>query len=334
LGVKSKILKIAKWILAVALIAFGFLFAATALYDFLVGTYSLGIAGLILSVLLLSAGLLVLGKLERLREAKKLFGGGPYSRNRDLRAPYLIGGLLFSIIILASLGITRGVVVPIFLAFYFLGFPLGSWYVLSGPAARIIFVKFISSKRVNGYLSIVLRERRQLPEYFLTSYGATPSIWTRFAQVVFFSFALTAALLPFVVALNTANQVIAEGLFVLVGIAVLAIPSLVYVVLWVYEDSGLRSYDSAKAMMRVPASEAVSLVTRVVGIGAFLRFVQVITSSSAQASGLALAIAFLLLSPILLVVTIYHHKLQPKIVTKFRETKIARDAQVTITFKP
>src|SRR5207248_1792169 len=60
------------------------------------------------------------------------------------------------------------------------------------------------------------------------------------------------------------------------------------------------------------------------------RLVEVITVSPVQASALALAISFILLSPILLVVTIFHHKLEPKIVSRLRESGIAESAEVTL----
>jgi len=123
-------------------------------------------------------------------------------------------------------------------------------------------------------------------------------------------------------------------LFVIVGIPVLAIPSLMCVVLWTYEDSGLRSYDTNSTLISVPGSKGQSLITSFVGIGAFARLLEVITSNAVQASGLAIAISIILLSPILLVVTIFHHKLEPKIVLRLREGKMAGKGVAGIIPKP
>ena len=321
---------IARWVIGITILVFAFLFAGVGIADLVLANYALGLVGLFFFAILLPVGLWVIGRPRRLRVlAKGVSAGEPYSRGRDFRVPYVVGGFLFAIILLLTLAI-GGIGVAIILAAYFLGFPLGSWYFLSGPTAKLVFVRIIKSERVNRLISRVLRKDRELPRFFFAEYEAKPSIWLRFLRVVVFSFALTAALLPFVVTLNTASQIADEGLFVIIGIPILAIPSLMYVILWIYEDSGLRSFDSNSTLISVPGSKAQSLITSFVGIGAFLRLVEVVTSNAVQASALALAISFILLSPILLVVTIFHHKLEPKIVSMLRESRIAESAAVAM----
>jgi len=85
--------------------------------------------------------------------------------------------------------------------------------------------------------------------------------------------------------------------FAVVAIIALSVPSLVYVVEWVYEDSGLRSYDSAGTNMDAPGSTLVSLMTVVVGISAFLRLVEQLGGNSLTDIRYAIGPVLSLLSP-------------------------------------
>jgi hypothetical protein len=150
--------------------------------------------------------------------------------------------------------------------------------------------------------------------------------------VVIFNYALAAALVSFT-NVGPQTQIVAGGEFIVLGIVALAIPSLGYAVMWVYEDSGLRYYDAEKTIISVPISKGVDLVTGVVGIGTFLHFVNLISNNPVQASSIVFALSFILLSPILLAVTIFHHKMEPRMIMSFRESQIAQAAEITIVTK-
>ena len=69
-----------------------------------------------------------------------------------------------------------------------------------------------------------------------------------------------------------------------------------------------------------------------VGIGAFLRLVNhQLGGDSIGAAAVVLLLLINLLSPFLLVVTIFHHKLEPKILENLRDSGIAENAGVTLT---
>ena len=110
-----------------------------------------------------------------------------------------------------------------------------------------------------------------------------------------------------------------------------SLPSLLYAVLWVYEDSGLRYYDSAGAIVDVPITRFVDFVTGIVGLTTIFRFLQLITGGLFQASSIGFGIVFSLVSPILLAVTVFHHKMEAAIVKDLRESKIVPEKHVTIT---
>ena len=141
-------------------------------------------------------------------------------------------------------------------------------------------------------------------------------------------------ILPDITSLTISNQIVAGGLFILIGIAVLAIPGLAYVVLWIYTDSGLRIYSQNDTIVDVPASKVIDLITGFASIRTFFAVIEKLGGGLGIATALALVISFFLLSPILLVVTIFHHKLQDDLLTKLRSSHIAENAQIAIKPNP
>src|SRR5207249_4195490 len=211
-------------------------------------------------------------------------------------------------------------------------FPLGTWRLFTNRLARLVFLKIVKGEGFHHFLGVLFRKERQVPTFFFASVAKRPIIWRRVLRVVIFSYALSAAVISFT-NIGPQTQIAAGGEFIVLGIIVLVIPSLVYAILWVYEDSGLRYYDSRKALVSVPISKTVDLVTGVVGIGTFVRFIELISNSAVQASSITLALSFVLLSPILLAVTIFHHKMEPRMVTSLRESQVAQTAQITVVLQ-
>jgi hypothetical protein len=323
-----RILAILRKIVGAVLVLLSSLFLLVSLFAFVVGAIPAGLFGLTLSAGMLWTGLWCLQRPSVIRLHSRIFTGGPYLRGRDLRIPYLVGAIPFVILCLLFLvlGSIAGAVFSIVFVFLF---PLGTWRLLTNRLARFVFLKVVRSERLRHFLTVLSRKEEQVPTYFFASVTRRPIIWRRFLRVAIFSLALSAAVISYT-NIGPQTQITATGEVALLGIIVLALPSLVYAVLWVYEDSGLRYYDSTGAMVSVPISRSVDLVTGLVGIGTFIRFVQLISANAIQASANAFALLFFLLSPILLAVTIFHHKMEPQMITNLRESGVAPIAQITI----
>jgi hypothetical protein len=330
MGKKEKVIIVVKWFVALVLFVLALFFAGVGILDFQRGSAAGGFVGIVFFAILLFGALWIVGKPRKLRGfTAKFFVGGPYSHGQDLRTQYVVGGALFALFLFgfAYLG---GAGVTIFAAIYFLAFPLASWFYLSSPIAKLVFAKLVKNERANQYIARMLRQDYTHPRFFFAQYTGKPNVWRRFSQTVIFSFALTAFLLPYLVFLSPSNQILAGGVFIIVGVVSVAIPSLMLVIVWVYEDSGLRYYDSSTATVNIPTAKAQGLLTGLVGIGAFFRLVYVIGGSSFEASAIAVALSFFLLTPTLLIVTIFHHKLEDQVVTKLRAYHLAENAEVRI----
>jgi hypothetical protein len=291
---------------------------------------------LFLSIIPLVLAVRALGRWKRvgtfLRHPSK---GGPYSKGRDLRRHYVSGGTLFALLMIGFLsrGLPGLMTAPL-VALYFLGFPLLTWRYLSVPIARFTISYVVQGKLVNRLLSIISRSERKVPRVFFAEQVFTASVGWRFFQVILLCFSLSSVILPNITSLTVSNQIAAGGFFIIIGIAVLAIPGLAYVILWLYTDSGLRIYAQNDEVVEIPASKIINLITGFAGIGTFLSVIEKLGGGLGVATAIAFVISFFLLSPILLVVTIFHHRLQDNLLTKLRSSRIAEKAQIAIKPDP
>src|SRR6267143_4687270 len=90
-----------------ALIFFGALFLLVTIIPFAQGNPSAGITGLVISAVFLWAGSWILERPRKIITLTNcIFKGGPYLQGRDLRIPYLLGTIPFSIffLVLIALG--------------------------------------------------------------------------------------------------------------------------------------------------------------------------------------------------------------------------------------
>ncbi len=323
--VLSRLRKVGGW----ALIGFGSLFLLITIIPFVQGNFPAGIAGLALSTLFLWPGTWLLQRPKRwIALSDRILKGGPYLQGRDLRVPYLLGTIPFSIFLLVVIAL-GSVITAIFAITVFFIIPLMTWYLLTGWAAKWVLQKFIQNPDFHNVLTRFDKSHRQASECFFDNVTRFPSIWRRFFRVAIFSLALPAAIVSLTnVTYGTAFN--AFGEFLLLVVVVFSLPSLLYTVLWVYEDSGLRYYDASGAIVDVPISKFVDLVTGIVGLTTIIRFLQLITGSLFQASAYGIGLSFTLVSPILLAVTIFQHRMEGTIVRNLRGSNIVPQKHITI----
>jgi len=326
----KKVLRVLQQVAGGALIFFGALFLLVTIIPFAQGNLSAGITGLVISAVFLWAGSWILRRPRKVIALTNwIFKGGPYLQGRDLRIPYLLGTIPFSIFLLLLIAL-GSLIAAIFYIFVFFIIPLLTWYLLTGRMAKLGLSKFIQNPGFHNLLTRFVKSHRRASECFFDNVTRPPPIWRRFIRVAIFSLALSAGIVSLTNASPT-TEFSALSEFLLLVVFIFSLPSLLYAVLWVYEDSGLRYYDSAGAIVDVPITRFVDFVTGIVGLTTIFRFLQLITGGLFQASSIGFGIVFTLLSPILLAVTVFHHKMEAAIVKDLRESKIVPEKHVTIT---
>lgn len=324
--VLSRLRQVGGW----ALIIVGSLFLLVTIIPFVQGNLPAGIAGLVISAALLWPGTWLLQRPKGvIALTVRILKGGPYLQGRDLRIPYLLGTIPFSIFLLVVIAL-GSVLTAFFAIIVFFIIPLMTWYPLTGWAAKWVLLKFIRNPNFHNLLTRFVKSHRQASECFFDNVTRSPSIWRRFLRVAIFSLALPAAIIS-LTNVSPASEFNAFGEFLLLVVVVFSLPSLLYTVLWVYEDSGLRYYDATGAIVDVPITKLVDLVTGIVGFTTIIRFLQLITGNLFQASSIGIGLSFTLVSPILLAVTIFQHRMEGAIVRNLRGSKIVPQKHITIT---
>src|SRR2546426_3994814 len=324
--VLSRLRQVGGW----ALIIVGSLFLLVTIIPFVQGNLPAGIAGLVISAALLWPGTWLLQRPKGvIALTVRILKGGPYLQGRDLRIPYLLGTIPFSIFLLVVIALAS-VLTAFFAIIVFFISPLMTWSPLTGWAAKWVLLKFIRNPNFHNLLTRFVKSHRQASECFFDNVTRSPSIWRRFLRVAIFSLALPAAIIS-LTNVSPASEFNAFGEFLLLVVVVFSLPSLLYTVLWVYEDSGLRYYDATGAIVDVPITKLVDLVTGIVGFTTIIRFLQLITGNLFQASSIGIGLSFTLVSPILLAVTIFQHRMEGAIVRNLRGSKIVPQKHITIT---
>ncbi len=330
MNIAKKVLSVLRQVAGWALVVLGALFLLVTIIPFIQGNLPAGIAGLVIGTVFLWPGFWFLQRPKgMIALTNRILKGGPYLQGRDLRIPYLLGTIPFAtfLVVVIALG---SVLEALFAISVFFVIPLMTWYLLTGWAAKWVLLKFIRNPNFHNFLTQFVKSHRPASECFFDNIMGSPTIWRRFLRVSIFSLALPAAIIS-LTSVSPATTFNAFSEFLLLVIVVFSFPSLLYTVLWVYEDSGLRYYDSAAAIVEVPISKFVDFVTGIVGLTTIIRFLQLITGSLFQASSFGIGLSFTLVSPILLAVTIFQHKMEGAIVRNLRASKIVPQKQITIT---
>jgi hypothetical protein len=201
---------------------------------------------------------------------------------------------------------------------------------LPGRVASFVIRHIFRGKLLLLLLSAIRRKEQQPPHLFFTTQSNRPVVLWRFGQVVVFTFSLTALALPYVTSLSSANQIQAEVVFVFLSVPILAVLGLSYVVMWVYQDSGLRYHDSKGAVVGIPGSQAANFITGFASLGTFLRVAEALGGTLGGAALIIFLVSFFLLSPFLIVVTVFHHRFEGPILDRLMSNLEIEEAEIRI----
>ena len=331
---RRKIVKIFKIISLVVIVFFELVFLDVAALGFSRGASGVGSIGVILSLFLLVVALRILGGPRRIGPfLQRAIRGGPPIQGRELKARYYMGIVFFAFVLLLFIVISgpiQGPAVDLVVAGYFLGFPLLTWRFLPERIARFVVVHFFRGKLFHQILSVVFRKKRQPSRLFFTPHSDRPLVLWRFGQVVIFTYSLAALTLPYLTSLEVANQVHAEVIFAFLSVPVVAIPGLIYVVMWTYHDSGLRYFDSTGSVVGVPGSKTANLITGFASLGTFLRVAEALGGNLGGAASTIFVVSFFLLSPLLILVTVFHHRFEDRILNRLISSLEIEQAEIRI----
>jgi hypothetical protein len=151
---------------------------------------------------------------------------------------------------------------------------------------------------------------------------------------VIFTYSLAALALPYLTSLDVAHQVQAEVIFAFLSVPVVAIPGLIYVVMWIYQDSGLRYFDSRGVVVDIPGSRAANLITGFASLGTFLRVAEALGGTLGGAASTIFVVSFFLISPFLILVTVFHHRFEGRILNRLMSSMGIQQAEIRIEPPP
>jgi hypothetical protein len=329
-----KIAKILRIISLIVIVVFELGFLDVAAVDFSKGMDGPGAVGLFLSILLLGAAMRILGGPKKIGPlVQRVVRSGPPIQGRGLKVRYYVAVGLFALVLLLFVAIggpIKGPAVDVVVVAYFLGFPLLTWRFLPERIARFLIVHFFRGKLYHRVLSAVLRKKQEPSRLFFTANAGRQIVLLRFGQVVIFTYSLAALALPYLTSLDVAHQVQAEVIFAFLSVPVVAIPGLIYVVMWTYQDSGMRYFDSRGVVVGIPGSRAANLITGFASLGTFLRVAEALGGTLGGAASTIFVLSFFLLSPFLILVTVFHHRFEGRILNRLMPSVGIEQAQIRI----
>lgn len=198
---------------------------------------------------------------------------------------------------------------------FFLGVPLGCWRLTASRGANRVFSRIVVRKLHEKFMKRVGVPGSFQSEYVLVGTPRLPNnlVW-RLIQVISVVFLIASdatLLLKPPSPMTEVNYFFAFGFVSLSGVA----PFIV--LLWVYEDAGLRRYD---ANDNTVSKVGTWLEAFFVGTGvatSFLKFALSLGGGTIEAVGAVTALFLTLVPPCLIVTVIFHREVQAKYVRKF-----------------
>jgi hypothetical protein len=163
-------------------------------------------------------------------------------------------------------------------------------------------------------------------QYYFERQVGKPGVSRRLLRdfrVLAFVFLLSALLVPQVADVTPQNFVLVSNAFIYTAIFLLAIPSSIYVLLWVLEDSGLRCHNIGRVTVTVPASWTSRWLASIGSVGAFVSFAVALGGSLDRAFSLAFTLLISLLPSCVLAPTLFYRRLEPGIIAKIRQSRAA-----------
>ena len=221
---------------------------------------------------------------------------------------------ILSLLPLLAVGTSRGLGWTVTILVFYVGVPLLTWSLIVHRLASFVLGLICRFRESSGH------------QYYFEKQVGMPGVKRRILRdfrVLAFVFLLSALIVPELTQVTPDNLVIVSNEFIYIAIFLLAVPSSIYVLLWVLEDSGLRCHNTSRITVTVPAAWTTRWLASVGSVGAFISFAVAMGGSIDRAVSLAFTLIISLLPSCILAPTLFYRRLEPGIITKIRQSKAA-----------
>jgi len=228
------------------------------------------------------------------------------------RKEYALG--ILALIPLLAAGTYKGIGWLVTIVMVYVGVPLLVWNLLVDRLAVLVIGIIRRFRESSGH------------QYYFEKPVGAPGFSRRILRdfrVLLFVFVLSATILPSIAQVTPDNLALVSNQFIYVAIFLLAVPSSIHVLLWVLEDSGLRCHNPKRVTVTVPGAWMSKWLASLGSLGAFVSFAVALGGSLDRAISLSSTLLLSLLPSCILAPTLFYRRLEPRIVTKIRESKAA-----------
>jgi hypothetical protein len=228
------------------------------------------------------------------------------------RTEYAIGFL--TLLPLLEAGAARGTSWLVTIVFVYIGIPLLVWSILVPRLASLVLRLICRFRESSGH------------QYYFEKQVGKPGVSRRLLRdfrILTFVFLLSALLVPQLTDVSPQNFILVSNAFVYTAIFLLAVPSSIYVLLWVLEDSGLRCHNTGRITVTVPAAWTSRWLASIGSVGAFVSFAVAMGGNLDRAFSLAFTLLISLLPSCILAPTLFYRRLEPGIIARIRQSKAA-----------
>jgi hypothetical protein len=252
-----------------------------------------------------------------------------------IAGPAVLAFLVLAVIIAIVGGLSGGGVLGAIITFFeaiifFAVLPSGVWVLAASRGSERLFRRIITPKPHEKML-----KRLHLPtpgpsEYVLTGSPRLPSSLTwRLVQTISIVF-LIASDATLLLSSQIGNYPMLEVTYFFgFGFLSLLAGAPFLVMLWVYEDAGVRRYDLEGNTISKVGSWVPQFFVGTGVASSLLKFAESIGGGAAQAAGAVLALFIALIPPCMLVTVYFHDQYQAKYVKRFLSSRTARKLRKT-----
>lgn len=248
-------------------------------------------------------------------------------RTSHYRREYYLGWTSFILLLLgfASAAAQSGLSLPLFVVMFFLllVLPLVFWWVL---VERFGVAALRHLMSLDEALVGLVRRKEASFLYFFAIPSFPARLWGRFLQLlflVFFSSSLVVPRVSFVNPPSTTNDFVESFI---VGILALFFLAPILVLVWTYQDCGLKRYESERVIVSPVGIRLAQLLSGIGTLGTFARFAVSASQNQGEAVAFGLGLFLMLFPPCLLLTSIFHRKREPRMIRRLFNTEFARRA--------
>jgi len=234
-------------------------------------------------------------------------------------------GVLLSIPLIILFGVaTRSLIAIVGAFIVLLVIPSAGWTIITETCAGRFLQYFLVNRTHDHFLPKALQKRFLPSEYFRRTIAYPKKLWYRILQVLLFVFYLSSLTAPRFPLAMPVTPVSETGGFAIFGIIFLTILAPFLVLVWIYEDWGVRGYDSARAVAYPIGNTVIGYATGLGTLGTVARFLISISSNEIQTAGSIVAVLTILLPPCFFVTAFFHSEVEPRLLEKLSKSAIAK----------